>query len=58
MISSGHHNVIGSGFGGSIAAMRRVENPTLTIAALAEYAADKLPPQEGANIRVPLMKRS
>ncbi len=33
-------------------------NPTLTIAALAEYAADKLPPREGANIRVPLMKRS
>jgi cholesterol oxidase len=31
-------------------------NPTLTIAALAEYAADKFPQREGANIRVPLMK--
>jgi cholesterol oxidase len=31
-------------------------NPTLTIAALAEYAMDLIPPKEGASVRKPLMK--
>lgn len=31
-------------------------NPTLTIAALAEYAMDFIPPNEGAEVRKPLMK--
>jgi cholesterol oxidase len=32
-------------------------NPTLTIAALAEYAMDGIPPKPGAHARKPLMKR-
>jgi len=31
-------------------------NPTLTIAALAEYAMDQVPPKQGAHVRKPLMK--
>lgn len=31
-------------------------NPTLTIAALAEYAMDRMPPKQGAHARKPLMK--
>jgi cholesterol oxidase len=31
-------------------------NPTLTIAALAEYAMDRIPPKQAASIRKPLMK--
>jgi cholesterol oxidase len=31
-------------------------NPTLTIAALAEYAMDRIPPKQGAHARKPLMK--
>jgi cholesterol oxidase len=31
-------------------------NPTLTIAALAEYAMDRIPPMQGAHARKPLMK--
>lgn len=33
-------------------------NPTLTIAALAEYAMDRIPPKQGAQVRKPLMKES
>jgi len=33
-------------------------NPTLTIAALAEYAMDRIPPKQGACARKPLMKQS
>jgi len=33
-------------------------NPTLTIAALAEYAMDQIPPRQGAHARKPLMKQS
>jgi len=33
-------------------------NPTLTIAALAEYAMDRIPPKQGAQARKPLMKVS
>ena len=32
-------------------------NPTLTIAALAEYAMDHIPPKQGAHARKPLMKQ-
>jgi cholesterol oxidase len=31
-------------------------NPTLTIAALAEYAMERIPPKQGAGVRKPLMK--
>ena len=31
-------------------------NPSLTIAALAEYAMDLIPPREGSQVREPLMK--
>jgi cholesterol oxidase len=31
-------------------------NPTLTIAALAEYAMDQVPPKQGAHVQKPLMK--
>ena len=31
-------------------------NPTLTIAALAEYAMEQIPPKQGASLRKPLMK--
>ena len=31
-------------------------NPTLTIAALAEYAMEHIPPKQGAHVRKPLMK--
>jgi cholesterol oxidase len=31
-------------------------NPTLTIAALAEYAMDRIPPKQGGRVRKPLMK--
>ena len=31
-------------------------NPTLTIAALAEYAMEQIPPKQGASVRKPLMK--
>ena len=33
-------------------------NPTPTIAALAEYAMDHIPPKQGAQVRKPLMKES
>jgi cholesterol oxidase len=33
-------------------------NPTLTIAALAEYAMDHIPPKQGAPVRKPLMKET